>query len=588
MNLRQLVLILAIGLTVLFQPGLATLSQASGPQDWEAAPGYEVLVDSSGFEFPVSIDFVQNPGDGPKDPLYYVTEIRGRIKVVTNDRSVHVFADEIEALRPEKELPDLLGEFGLTGLCLDEQEQKLYATTVYFKGELLFNKIMRFSSPGEKLGLTGQKEWEFTEPLASDAASHSHQIGDCFIGQDRKLYVGIGDAHQHYKAQLIRHNPGKLLRINLDGTAPKDNPFYEGQNPSAIQNYVYAYGFRNPFALDEGLNGAIWVAENGQSVDRLLKIARGRNYGWNGNDSSMLINGIVTWPEPIGPSGMVFLNEHPLFPDWNNRLLITAPVKSRIVSVWVDNEIGAMQPPSDILTYKKSMNEEQQFLVPIAAGPDGIYFSGFLPQNDGMTHIMKMVPTEENKQVGEQTLSGEGWYARLGCHACHSISGKGGTAGPALDNLVLRLEDYLKSEEYLVLLDKADKIDMPQFTEWKPARDQLRRLKGREKVEFYIRNHLKNPLFDRPQSQMPNFQLNEQQLDALTGYMMTLESEDRMRQKPALERLAEELKFYLSTHVEVYLAVMLVLGILIGLGIRWIFKLLLRLVRLLVPKTKQT
>ncbi|MBF0287301.1 MAG: PQQ-dependent sugar dehydrogenase [SAR324 cluster bacterium] len=553
---------------------------ASGTENWKAPEGYEIQIDSSGWSLPVAIQFVPNPQDHPKAPLYYVSELRGRIKVVTQDHSIFTYADQIEDLRPKEELPDLKGEFGLTGLCLDETKGEVYATSVFRKGGLLFNKIMRFDSGDGKFGLQGTKSWEMIELFSKDPASHAHQIGHCFIGVDRKLYVGIGDGHQHYKAQLLQHTNGKLLRINLDGTAPLDNPFYDKKSPNSIPSYIYAYGLRNPFAIAEGPENKIYIAENGPSVDRLLKVTPGRNYMWNGKDSSMLINGIVTWSPAFGPATMVFLKEHRLFPNWNQRFLVTATALARMENLWIDDVLGAKAPPETILEYTGKQETERQYLVPVAVGPDGIYFSGFLPQADGETHIMKIVPSSSAQKTNQlqPKLSGEAWYARMECAACHSISGKGGKVGPALDNLVLRLEDQLNSRKYEQQLDEVDQLTENIFVKHKEARQQLRQLEGKEKIEFWIRQRLKEPKFDYPESQMPNFQLTDEQITELTKFLMTLSAKDRYREKPALEKWADDMKFYLTTHLSVWLTVMLCLGMVIGVGgkatIRLLWKLL--------------
>lgn len=555
----------------------ASTLMASGTENWQATDGYRVEIDSSGWSLPVAIQFVPNPKNDPKSPLYYVSELRGQIKVVTQDRSVYTYADQIEDLRPKQELPHLDGEFGMTGLCLNEATGHVYATTVYRNGGLLFNKIMRFTSGSNNFGLTGTKDWEMIDLFSPDPASHSHQIGHCFIGSDQKFYVGIGDAHQHYKAQLLEHSSGKLIRMNLDGSAPTDNPFYDTKNPGSIQSYIYAYGLRNPFAIAEGPNQKVYIAENGPNIDKLLKIVPGRNYLWNGKNSSMLINGIVTWSPSLGPATLAYVNEHPIFPKWNQRLLVSASTKAYIDAVWIDDELGAKSTPEKILHYKGNQETEPQYLVPIALGPDGLYFSGFLPQADGETHIMKLVPSDTAPQP-QQALSGEAWYAKLECAGCHSISGKGGKLGPALDNLVLRLEDRLNSQAYLKQLDEVDQLQEPLFVDKQEARQKMRELSGKEKIEFWIKQRLAEPKFDSSEAQMPNFQLNSTQIEALTQFLMTLSAEDKRRQKSSLEQWADDLKFYFNTHLNAWLATMLVLGIVIGFFIKSILSFFIKLV----------
>ena len=74
--------------------------------------------------------------------------------------------------------------------------------------------------------------------------------------------------------------PGKILRINNDGTAPGDNPFDNGTN--SIRSKVWLYGVRNPFHFSlNPTNGEPYFGDVGwnawEEVDRRL---RGGNYGW--------------------------------------------------------------------------------------------------------------------------------------------------------------------------------------------------------------------------------------------------------------------------------------------------------------------
>ncbi|MBF0278982.1 MAG: PQQ-dependent sugar dehydrogenase [SAR324 cluster bacterium] len=547
---------------------------ATGSSNWKAPDGYKIEIDSSGWAFPVDIKFVPNPKSDSKAPLYYVTELRGKIKVVTQDRSVFVFADEIENLRPTKELPDFKGQFGLTGLCLDAEKAHLYATTVYRKGGLLFNKIMRFASEDGNFGLKGKKVWEMDRFFEKDPSGIAHQIGNCFIGSDRKLYVGVGDAHKPENTQRLEHTNGKLLRINLDGSAPSDNPFYNTQAPWSVASYIYASGLRNPFAIAEGPASRIYIAENGKAVDRLIEVKPGQNYLWEGKDDVMFLNGLVTWTPPIGPASMIYLDEHPLFPQWNQRLLVTATFWAQIQAVWVDEKQEIRKPPVPFLTFAGDL-KETQYLVPVASGPDGIYFSGFMPQSDGETHIMKIVPLSQ-KDAPIPDLSGVGWYARQECAACHSILGKGGGAGPKLDGLITRLQKRLNHSDYEEQLEQVDQERDPRLRQFKKIRRQLRESKGLEKVKLWIRSHLKEPRFDFPGSQKSNLNLSDAQIEGLTEYLMQLTGETEPEAGFSLDSLFESLQFHFSTHTSTWLGWTFFAGIFLGVGVtpfkiyRWI------------------
>ena len=63
--------------------------------DWALRDDFTIEIDSQGFQLPTAIAFVPDPGDKPGDPLYFVTELFGAVKVVTNDRSVFTFADDV-------------------------------------------------------------------------------------------------------------------------------------------------------------------------------------------------------------------------------------------------------------------------------------------------------------------------------------------------------------------------------------------------------------------------------------------------------------------------------------------------------------
>ena len=69
---------------------------------------------------------------------------------------------------------------------------------------------------------------------------------------------------------------GKILRINLDGSIPSDNPIVNG-----VRSHVYSYGHRNPQGLVFGPGGLLYAAEHGPSTDDELNlITPGANYGW--------------------------------------------------------------------------------------------------------------------------------------------------------------------------------------------------------------------------------------------------------------------------------------------------------------------
>ncbi len=113
------------------------------------------------------------------------------------------------------------------------------------------------------------------------------------------IYVAYGERGRGELSQDLSRTNGKVLRLNEDGTIPKDNPFVD--QPGAVKA-IWSYGHRNPQGLVLGLDGTLWNTEHGpRGGDELNKVVRGANYGWplvafsiNYNDSPLS----VPWPKP--------------------------------------------------------------------------------------------------------------------------------------------------------------------------------------------------------------------------------------------------------------------------------------------------
>jgi hypothetical protein len=122
-------------------------------RDWQVLPGFSVHLDSSGYTLPTAIATVPQPGSAPSDPLYFVTELGGALKVVTNDRSVHVFAENFFELAPADRSPFVTRQIGMAGICLDSDNGYVFVTFTYNETPtILRNNIVRFdSTPGDLL-----------------------------------------------------------------------------------------------------------------------------------------------------------------------------------------------------------------------------------------------------------------------------------------------------------------------------------------------------------------------------------------------------------------------------------------------------
>lgn len=126
-------------------------------------------------------------------------------------------------------------------------------------------------------------------------ASNDHNAGRLVIGPDGALFYSIGDqgANKDYNkctpnramevpsaADVAAQNwsvyQGKILRLSLDGSIPRDNPTIAG-----VQSHVYSYGHRNAQGLAFGSDGRLYSSEHGPKTDDEINLIEpGRNYGW--------------------------------------------------------------------------------------------------------------------------------------------------------------------------------------------------------------------------------------------------------------------------------------------------------------------
>ncbi|HEX4945519.1 MAG TPA: PQQ-dependent sugar dehydrogenase [Blastocatellia bacterium] len=127
-------------------------------------------------------------------------------------------------------------------------------------------------------------------PAGSDCIGNdtdSHSADTLRFGPDGKLYVSIGDGASYnfadplaLRAQDLNSYNGKILRINSDGTAPADNPFYNG-SPNSVRSKVYAYGLRNPYRFGiHPTSGEVMIGDVGWTAWEEINRGRGANFGW--------------------------------------------------------------------------------------------------------------------------------------------------------------------------------------------------------------------------------------------------------------------------------------------------------------------
>ena len=233
---------------------------------------------------------IQKSGD-----TFYISEREGYIAVIGQEGLTR------EAVKLEKNI-STEAEAGLLGFVLRpdfEETGQAYAYYTYDENNRTFNRVVVLQRE--------QKEWTETKILLDGIESGPvHHGGRIKIGNDGLLYITIGDASVPEKAQNIESLNGKILRMNLDGSIPDDNPF--------PNSYVYSYGHRNPQGLTWDSDGQLYSSEHGPSAhDELNDITASYNYGWptivgdqlgEGMENPLIHSNNETW----APSGMAYYN----------------------------------------------------------------------------------------------------------------------------------------------------------------------------------------------------------------------------------------------------------------------------------------
>jgi glucose/arabinose dehydrogenase len=376
-------------------PDFSTLVRGS-PVPWTTAPDMRVEVVASGFELPVNIAFVPNPGNTPDSPLYYVTELYGTIKVVRRNGTVSDYATGLLNFNPTGSFPGS-GEQGLAGVVVDPANGDLYATLLHslipFDDNSPHNpRVVRFTSNDG--GLTAATQ-SVVLNMAPEQQGQSHQISNITFGPDSYLYVHVGDGFDAGAAQNLSQYRGKILRMTRQGQAVTTNPYYNAGNGITARDYIYASGVRNPFGGAWRLSDSShYFVENGPSIDRFARLVAGRNYAYDGSDQSMRTFALYVWDPATAPVNITFVQPEVFggsgFPaEYFGRAYVTqsggtfgsgpGSALYKVITEWVIDATGTLvSGPRPVAYYNGG---GQSSAVAIAAGPDGLYFSDFYKED---------------------------------------------------------------------------------------------------------------------------------------------------------------------------------------------------------------
>jgi aldose sugar dehydrogenase len=253
---------------------------------------------------------------GPDD-FIWATERRGRVL------RINPTTGNVQTVLNIENLVESGGEPGLLGMALHPnfaQTPLVYIDYNYALGSAVSEKVVSYQWNGNAL----------VNPVAlldSIPGGGIHNGSRLLITPDGKLLITCGDTGSGVLSQNMNTVAGKLLRMNLDGTIPADNPI-----PGSL---IYSFGHRNSQGLAYGPGGKLYSSEHGaQQDDEFNLIEPNRNYGWpnvqgvcNTNSEINFCNAnnvkepLMAWSPCVAVNGLDYYT-HPAIPEWKNKMLM--------------------------------------------------------------------------------------------------------------------------------------------------------------------------------------------------------------------------------------------------------------------------
>ena len=350
---------------------------------------FNVVTVSEGLANPWGLAFLP-------DGRMLVTERPGRLRVVS--------ADGKQLSEPVAGLPpvDARGQGGLLDVTLDPAFQK---------NQLIY---WSYAEPGQNVNNTAVARGRLVDgaaPKVENVQVIFHQapslnsplhFGSRLVfNRDGTLFITLGDRsipEGRMQAQRFDGLLGKIVRLNSDGSVPKDNPFV---GKDGVRPEIWSYGHRNVQAATlHPTTGELWEVEHGtRGGDELNVVRKGKDYGWPTiaygieYQGGPITGGIQQkegmeqpryyWDPVIAPSGMVFYTGK-LFPAWRDSLFIGGMGSLNLVRLTLKGEqvVGEERLLQDLQPRRERIRDVRQ-------GPEGALY---LLTDSPNGRILKLVP----------------------------------------------------------------------------------------------------------------------------------------------------------------------------------------------------
>ncbi|MBO9440911.1 PQQ-dependent sugar dehydrogenase [Phaeobacter italicus] len=296
--------------------GFAASAQAEDIQTSEGA--LQLTQVAQGFDVPWGLGLL--PGGGS-----LVTERDGRLLFVENGTVTEVKGVPRVAAQGQGGLLDVLvpHDFSSHRVIFWSYSKRVGhgATTAVARGKL----------SRRNTALTDVRDIFVASPASTTGRHFGSRLAE---GPDGAIYVTIGDRGDRPSAQEVGSHNGSVVRINPDGSVPRDNPLV---GRTGAQPEIWSYGHRNPQGLAFDTQGRLWSAEHGaRGGDEINLIGRGLNYGWpviaygrhysglkigEGTSRAGMEQPIHYWDPSIAPSNLLIYSGK-MWPDWRGDILV--------------------------------------------------------------------------------------------------------------------------------------------------------------------------------------------------------------------------------------------------------------------------
>jgi len=333
---------------------------------------------ASGLEHPWALAFLP-------DGRILVTERSGQLRVVSPTGRVSEPLGNVPRVHAQ-------GQGGLLDVAVDPK---------FTENRLIY---ISYAEPGEggagtavARGRLGEADLEDVQVIYRQqpkVEGNNHFGSRLVFANDGTLFVTQGERQAYREqAQDLGSDLGKLVRINPDGSVPKDNPFV---GRSGARPEIYSYGHRNMQAAAlHPETGRLWTVEHGaRGGDELNHPEKGKNYGWpvitygrdysgakigEGTVKAGMEQPVYYWDPVIAPSGAVWYTGD-RYPGWKGSLFIGSMQPGALVRLTVEN---------DQVTKEERYLPDVGRVRDVQQGPDGLLY---LVTDEGDGRLLRVVP----------------------------------------------------------------------------------------------------------------------------------------------------------------------------------------------------